>query len=378
MLRMSGRIQGTRSRGERDGATVVLIAVLLVVLFSFTAFAIDFGRAYLVNAQLQTSADAAALAGAFELRSGSHQTGYDSAAAMAVRNKVQKVDPNVISIEPGFWDDGARTFTPAGAWDVSGVNAVRARTGHQMGYTFARVMGFTNIDLAKPAVAAVGYSSITTCVKPWAVSYEALLNSVFGPGVKDIGYNLTAEDIELLAQNQNVISLLEGNQNQITPGNVGQVDTWEGNANRYKDAVRSDCYDDQEIGAGDQLPPAGGAGPGQTADPLADFCGVSGNSHLFTCNRAVKVAVYDSHNGASGANIRYNVKFIGAFVVVCYNKGTGNVSREQIRTTCNMPDYDGDPKLSQIFGYFTSMPDEGGGNWTTTPSPLIAPVALVQ
>lgn len=356
----------------------MIVAIVLVVLFGFTAFAIDFGRAYLSQAQLQTSADAAALAGAFELRRGNPLGGDAEARAVAILNRVQAVTPNVLSVEPGFWDDDARVFTPAGAWDVPGVNAVRAETGHDMGYTFARVFGLDEIALSRPAVAAVGYSAVTTCVKPWAVSYEALLNTLFPGGGVGTDYDLTPADIEALEANRKVIALLEGNQNQVTPGNVGQVNTWEGNANRYQDAVRSECYDQRAIGPGDELESAGGAGPGQTAGPLQDFCGVNGNPHLFTCNRAVKVALYDSHNGGNGANIRYRVKFIGAFVVVCYNKGTGNVTQEQIRTTCNMPDYDGDPKLSQIFGYFTAMPDDDGGSFTMNPTPLLAPPVLVQ
>src|SRR5690606_1104268 len=104
------------------------------------------------------------LAGAFELRNRSYATGYDSAYAMALRNDVQVVDPDVLNIDAGFWDDDTRTFT-AGAWDDAGINAVHARTGHQMAYTFARVMGFGSINLAKPAIAAVGSASFAECMK---------------------------------------------------------------------------------------------------------------------------------------------------------------------------------------------------------------------
>jgi hypothetical protein len=47
--------------GDERGAAAVLVALLMVVLLAFTAFAVDVGRLYAEKAQLQNGADSAAL-----------------------------------------------------------------------------------------------------------------------------------------------------------------------------------------------------------------------------------------------------------------------------------------------------------------------------
>src|ERR671913_1709862 len=64
-----GSIVGRR-RGE-DGSILVMTAILMVGLFLALGLAIDVSRVYAVRADLQNAADAAALAAARELNSGS-------------------------------------------------------------------------------------------------------------------------------------------------------------------------------------------------------------------------------------------------------------------------------------------------------------------
>src|SRR6516162_6200170 len=55
-------------KNRRPGATVPLFAILLVPLLGMLAFSIDLGWIALVMTELQTAADAAALAGAEKLQ----------------------------------------------------------------------------------------------------------------------------------------------------------------------------------------------------------------------------------------------------------------------------------------------------------------------
>src|SRR6516164_3250285 len=55
-------------KNRRPGATVPLFAILLVPLLGMLAFSIDIGYMVLVRTDLQTAADAAALAGAEKLQ----------------------------------------------------------------------------------------------------------------------------------------------------------------------------------------------------------------------------------------------------------------------------------------------------------------------
>jgi hypothetical protein len=56
-----------RLRHEQQGVVMVLAAVSLSILLMFAGLALDFGRAHLLRAQLQTAVDAAALAGSLEV-----------------------------------------------------------------------------------------------------------------------------------------------------------------------------------------------------------------------------------------------------------------------------------------------------------------------
>ena len=61
---------GSNQRNAKDecGQALVLVAAAMVILIALTGFAVDVGHTYLVQRQLQSATDAAALAGALELR----------------------------------------------------------------------------------------------------------------------------------------------------------------------------------------------------------------------------------------------------------------------------------------------------------------------
>ena len=54
-------------RRRRRGSTLVVVALMLVCIMGVTAIALDFGRFYVVNNELQTAVDAAAMGGVPEL-----------------------------------------------------------------------------------------------------------------------------------------------------------------------------------------------------------------------------------------------------------------------------------------------------------------------
>lgn len=56
-----------RLRDEQQGAVMVIAAISFTVILLFAGLALDFGRAHLLKAQLQTAVDAAALAGALQV-----------------------------------------------------------------------------------------------------------------------------------------------------------------------------------------------------------------------------------------------------------------------------------------------------------------------
>ena len=169
------RVHNRRKR--RSGSILVLAAVMITVMFGLVAFAVDIGYLGVVRSQLQTSADAAALAAGSQLfqehdlvTSGpdaylenwigiSHTR--DAAGEYTGLNKVGQVAPQLAwgDIEIGFADD---PFNPDSPWDfvdVSRFNAVQVtvqRTADQNGEIslfFAKALGFNTTSQQAEATA---------------------------------------------------------------------------------------------------------------------------------------------------------------------------------------------------------------------------------
>lgn len=351
---------------SRKGATLVLVAILMTVLVGFTGIGIDAARLYLMRVQLQTTADAAAIAAIVEVNDKRPTNATTVAVSYASKNLVERQTPSITAggVEPGTWNFATNSFTPLASWTDPALAAVRVTATYPGAYTFARVFGVTTKTVTARAVGAVGYVSTTNCLRPWAVSYQTMLDILYPPaGTKPPTYNLTPQDIQTLTAMtypNNAITLLQGTSNQLSPGNIAQVQTYVGNGNNaYKNAI-SGCSN-VEIGPGTWLDGDPGVGAGQTTAALRSFCqnngGISGGGQAFTCTAhpPVKLVMWDQFNGLPGSNLQVHVKYVGVFSVVSFKGGAG-------------PD--------QIVGYFTSMASSGA--FSATPGPVTGSIALVQ
>jgi hypothetical protein len=271
-------------------------------------------------------------------------------------------------VDLGQWNAQTQTFN-AGAANPC---AVRATARHPTTYTLARVFGVTTNTVQTVSVAALGYASESDCLRPWAVSYQDMLNKLYPPaGSKPPSYDLTAADIgrlQAMSYPANAISLLLDNNNPLTPGNVAKVvvnNPWNG-TNSYKAAINGSGCSNMDIGPGTWLDAQTGVGGGNTKTALKDFCNANGGTTTqgqnFTCNGQpkVKLAMWDASTGAPGSNLQLRVKYVGVFAIVKFTQATGPSGSDAVS------------------GYFSSMADPGTGGFTTTPTPLTGKVALVQ
>lgn len=125
-------------RGRR-GSVLVIAATSFLVLCGFAAMVVDLGYVGVVESQLQTSTDAAAMAGARMLDG--TEAGFASARSTAVEvASVNPADGTAVTLDAntgndsagdivlGVWDGTA--FTPSTS-DPSAVNAVLVRTNRQ-------------------------------------------------------------------------------------------------------------------------------------------------------------------------------------------------------------------------------------------------------
>lgn len=126
---------------NENGQVIVLAALLMVVLMGFAALAIDVGMVAFTKGKLQNAADAAALAGAHELpNEGKAKT---EAIKYAELNGVEKI--NTTATTPYKYDTNKE--------DPNRIEVVCTKI---VQYSFARVLGFDNVEISARAVALKG------------------------------------------------------------------------------------------------------------------------------------------------------------------------------------------------------------------------------
>src|SRR5690349_1251999 len=100
---------------NRKGIFVVLFGLLFMVLMSAAALAIDMSRIWSMRNELQTAADAGALAGSIQLTPPHNAAKYsDTAMAIAKLNRALYDTIHVDSVQVGHWTDASSTFTKDG------------------------------------------------------------------------------------------------------------------------------------------------------------------------------------------------------------------------------------------------------------------------
>ena len=161
-----------RRQRDRRGTVLVLTALLLIPLLAMAAFAIDWGLICVTKAELERAADAAAMAGAWELREANapasqrtaaeavadaRQAAMEYAAMNTAFGKPMQLQPG--DIEVGYLADPLK---PGGQLDTSTperFNAVRVRVRRDAGSNgaipmfFARVLGKESVDAESSATA---------------------------------------------------------------------------------------------------------------------------------------------------------------------------------------------------------------------------------
>lgn len=350
-------------RRERRGAITLLTAIMFLSLTGIAALAIDFGRMWTVKNELQTAADAGAMAGAFQMTPMRvAANAVDSAIAFAKRNKAMADTVTVDSTILGTWNNTSRTFT-AGATPANAIQVVVSRSvrGFFMG-TFGVTPGRFKARAIGWGAAPVGADA---CTKPWAIPYEVLMLAVNQyRGIPSTNANLnrawTQADYTALSQmsaGQRTFTLKIGQNNnanngQITqtaadstnmPGNFQAVRLgkyWDfatssyaspapqTGGNTYRDNISgvNGCY---SIAPGDSLQTETGNKKGPTDQGLRAFCPQMSGNNCLDANGNPTVTVASSFfrcgSGCSGQSV-VSIQLIGSFILSSYNQGSGDLT----------------------------------------------------
>jgi hypothetical protein len=161
---------------SRRGAVVVMLGIMIVALTSVSAISIDFSRLWSLRNELQTSADAAAHAGAVQLSPPNNAGLTDSVArAYATRNPAMTRSVTVDSVVLGDWDDVNRVFIAPPANTVTdAVSVVVSRVSSGL------IMRMLGIGPPRLKARAIGWADAPVnnsvgCIKPVAVPMTQLM-----------------------------------------------------------------------------------------------------------------------------------------------------------------------------------------------------------
>jgi Flp pilus assembly protein TadG len=139
---------GGRIRSEERGQAVVIVALTLAVLVGAAGFTLDVGRLYLVREQLQSAADASALAAASQLP--------NVTAAVAA---AQEYSGSSTGLNAPPHVSGATTSVSTkclGGLPCNPANAVVVTEQASVPTTFIKVLGFGSVNVTAKATAAMG------------------------------------------------------------------------------------------------------------------------------------------------------------------------------------------------------------------------------
>jgi Putative Flp pilus-assembly TadE/G-like len=159
------------TRDSERGAILIMVVVAMVALMAFTAFVIDYGVMWSGRAQIQTSADAAALAGAIALSSDS-ATDFAGAQTKAIAvgtvNRVWGQAPNIQAADVTF------PACPPGAPGLPDtcvkVDAFRNQArGNPLPTYFGNLVGVGSQGVRGTATAQIFAGDTADCVKPFAL-----------------------------------------------------------------------------------------------------------------------------------------------------------------------------------------------------------------
>jgi hypothetical protein len=203
-------------RQRRSGNVLVLTAILMIAMFGMLALAVDIGYLHVVRTQLQSSADAAALAATWDLIDegalGGSPDPYLEALAEATARQYASLNP-VAGVSPTLSAEDlvigrlANPFDPNAQitfGDPSRYNAIEVnvrRTAGQNGEValfFARVLGIASSAQQAEATAVFldnisGFtmpsSGENLCILPFALDEETWIALENGTGTDSWGWN---------------------------------------------------------------------------------------------------------------------------------------------------------------------------------------------
>jgi hypothetical protein len=288
----------TRSRNARGGQTIVIAAVAIALLGLVAALTIDTGQLMFARSRLQNTADASALAAAYELTKQRNDGATESAARAAAAREaaalaLQNWNAARLEVRFGKYVDGH--FTPMDeSYTASAiqVTALRDREapGGPLETVFARMMGIEHVNVTTRAVSqlARGITAIRGDLRPFAVHKDDL---------RPAGQRFRIP----------LGNWVQGDGDQIAPGNFGLLNL-DGGASGTNELVPWILHGyDGEV----------------SIDPTVGFTWINGTTGVRKSitdeiatlfDRMVFVCVYDTVTG-TGSNANFRIVWFAGGII---------------------------------------------------------------
>lgn len=345
---------------DRRGSGLVMGAGALVMLFAFTAFAVDIGYITMTKAEMQKTADAAAMAATIELYDGwgsgatVSQTLTEAAARQAAADVANAnrsgglsstyVDPNRdVRLGNVQWDPNSNTWVKT--WGVGPYNLVevtihRDQPGSTLGdrpldLFFAPILGRDNTNLVTTAIAGIHpgvgvrkVPGVNVGVLPIALDVTSWDAMMARNNYSDqFRYNVNSGAVSSGGDGIREINIYPEGSANLPPGNRGTVD-FGSNNNSTADISRQIRYglnesDLQALGGElrfEMLPMSINGDTGISAGIKDDLESIKGQPRL--------LPLFDTVSGP-GNNAYYNiVRFVPIRIV--YVNLTGKPSSKRV------------------------------------------------
>ncbi|MEW6253219.1 MAG: pilus assembly protein TadG-related protein [Planctomycetota bacterium] len=353
-----------RGRAQRRAGVVIPVTVSLTVILGMGALAVDVGRLYVVRSEMQTAADAAALAGANRLLDEDRLKGSyamntvlaearDATVLVAQRNPVAGLGP-VLNPNPGndpagdvvvgYLADPENQACQLEFTNPERFNTVRALIrrdeAHQgsIALLFARIFGYDSSNLRTAAAATfedgvagfrIQQPGTTVDLLPFALQKDVWDALLAGGGDDNYSYNQETRTVGCGQDGVREVNLYPGaGTGQLPPGNFGTVDIGSPN-NSTCDISRQIRYGVSEA----DLAWHGGelVIPNEGPLPLNGDTGLSAavKDDLEAIKGMPRMIPLFSTVAGNGNNAQYNiVAFAG--VRVMYVKLTGSMSSKKV------------------------------------------------
>jgi len=345
----------------RRGNILVMTALLMTAMVALLAFAVDLGYVYAVRAELQRSADSAAIAAAWELIDKDGPAGTETATGLtssastvasqyAGLNHVGSQSPNLASndVTVGYMTNPSSPTEPIIATPTGKLpNAVKVRVQRtseqngQVNFFFARALGFDQSSADAQATAAFlsGFSGFKTPadgsnlnILPFVLD-EPTWNNLQTSGTDSWCYNPETKSVTAGCDNVREVNLFP--QGTGSAGNRGTVDIGSSN-NSTADIARQivsgiSPADLAHLGGTIQFNPAGevhlNGDTGISAGVKDELASIIGKPRIIPIFRSVT---------GPGNNADYTiVKFVGVRVLDV--KLTGSMSSKRVTIQpCNV------------------------------------------